>query len=80
MDESQHYLAEALAKQGYSSLTMNTLLANLGIFFGFGIYDSVMPQIDAVCDFLLSVGFKKIVITGHGLGWVHGCSICLTKE
>lgn len=70
MDETEHYLPEVLAKQGYSSLTMSTLLANLGMFFGFGIYDNVMPQIDAVCKFLLTVGFKKIVIAGHGLG---GC-------
>lgn len=70
MDESEHYLPEILAQRGYSSLTMNTLLANLGMFFGFGLYDKVVPQIDAVCDFLLEAGFKKIVIAGHGLG---GC-------
>ena len=70
LDETEHCLPHALAHEGYSSLTMNTLLANLGLFFGFGIFDDVMPQIDAVCDFLRDVGFKKIVIAGHGLG---GC-------
>ena len=45
-------------------------MANLGMFFGFGVYDSCIPQIDAVCDYLRELGFKKIVIAGHGLG---GC-------
>ncbi len=68
LDETEHALPHHLAKEGYSSLTMNTLLANLGLFFGFGIFDNAMPQIDAACDFLRKVGFKNIVIAGHGLG------------
>ncbi len=68
LDETEHALPHHLAKEGYSSLTMNTLLANLGLFFGFGIFDDAMPQIDAACDFLRKVGFKNIVIAGHGLG------------
>lgn len=70
LDETEHFLPTILAKHGYSSITMNTLLANLGLFFGFGIFDNAMAQIDAVCHFLREVGFKKIVIAGHGLG---GC-------
>ncbi len=70
LDETENSLSTFLARAGYSSLTMNTLLANLGLFFGFGIFDNVMPQIDAACDFLRGVGFKKIVIGGQGLG---GC-------
>ena len=70
LDDTEHFLPAALASEGYSSLTMNTLLANLGLFYGFGIFDDVMPQIDAACDFLRNLGFKKIVIAGHGLG---GC-------
>ncbi len=70
LDETEHALPQILATHGYSSLTMNTLLANLGLFYGFGIFDDAMPQIDAVCDFLRQVGFKNIVIAGHGLG---GC-------
>ena len=68
LDETEHALPYYLAKEGYSSLTMNTLLANLGLFFGFGIFENAMPQIDAACDFLRKVGFKNIVIAGHGLG------------
>ena len=70
LDETEHELPSVLATAGYSSLTINTLLANLGLFFGFGTFDDTMPQIDKACEFLRKVGFKKIVIAGHGLG---GC-------
>jgi pimeloyl-ACP methyl ester carboxylesterase len=70
LDDTEHFLPGFLADKGYSSLTMNTLLANLGLFYGFGIFDDVIPQIDAACGFLRKLGFKKIVIAGHGLG---GC-------
>ena len=70
LDETEQFLPELLATAGYSSLTMNTLLANLGLFFGFGIFDDAVKQIDAGCQFLRQVGFKKIVVAGHGLG---GC-------
>jgi pimeloyl-ACP methyl ester carboxylesterase len=49
---------------------MNTLLANLGLFFGFGIFDDAMPQIDRASEFLTGIGFQEIIIAGHGLG---GC-------
>jgi dienelactone hydrolase len=68
LDETEHYRPHILAQEGYSSLTMNTVLANLGLFYGFGIFDDVMPQIDAACDFLRGLGFKKLVISGYGLG------------
>ncbi len=70
LDETEHDLPYILAQHGYSSITMNTVLANLGLFFGFGIFEEAMPQIDAACEFLRGMGHKKIVIAGHGLG---GC-------
>jgi len=70
LDETEHFLPGLLASAGYSSLTMNTLLANLGLFFGFGIFDDAVKQVDAGCQFLRQVGFKKIFVAGHGLG---GC-------
>ena len=70
LDETEHELPKVLADAGYSSLTMNTVLANLGLFFGFGLFDDTMPQIDKACEFLRKAGFRKIVIAGHGLG---GC-------
>jgi pimeloyl-ACP methyl ester carboxylesterase len=68
LDETEHLLPGLLAASGYSSLTMNTLLANLGLFFGFGIFDDAIQQIDAGCQFLRQIGFKKIIVAGHGLG------------
>jgi pimeloyl-ACP methyl ester carboxylesterase len=68
LDDSEHFLPPILARAGYSSMTLNTLLANLGLFFGFGIFERVIPQIDAALDFLRRSGFKKIVLAGHGLG------------
>lgn len=68
LDDTEHFLPPKLAVAGYSSMTVNTLLANLGLFFGFGIFERVIPQIDAACDFLRRSGFKRIVIAGHGLG------------
>lgn len=68
LDETEHDLPAVLAAAGYSSLTMNTLLANLGLFFGFGIFDDAMAQIAAGCQFLRQLGFKQIIIAGHGLG------------
>ena len=47
---------------------MNTTLANLGLFYGFGVFDDVIPQMDAVCEHLRSMDFMKIVLAGHGLG------------
>lgn len=70
LDETEHELPSILAAEGHCSLTMNTLLANLGLFFGFGIFDSIMPQIDKTCEFLRVAGFRNIIIAGHGLG---GC-------
>jgi len=70
LDETEYFLPAFLAHQGYSSITMNTLLANLGLFYGFGIFDDVIPQIGAVFDFVRGMGFQKLVLAGHGLG---GC-------
>lgn len=70
LDETEHEFPSILAAEGFPSLTINTILANLGLFFGFGIYDDTMPQIDKACDFLRKQGFKQIIIAGHGLG---GC-------
>src|SRR5262245_43831300 len=70
LDETEHDLPAVLAAAGYSSLTMNTVLANLGLFFGFGLFDDAMAQIAAGCQFLRQLGFKHIIVAGHGLG---GC-------
>jgi pimeloyl-ACP methyl ester carboxylesterase len=70
LDETEHFLPRRLADAGYPSLTVNTLLANLGVFFGFGIFTDSMEQIAAACDFLKRRGWTRMVIAGHGVG---GC-------
>jgi len=68
LDETEHFLPKALAERGYASITMNTALANLGLFYGFGVFDDVIPQIEAVCDYLRAAGFTQVILAGHGLG------------
>lgn len=68
LDETEHDLPYILGRSGYSCLTINTIMANLGVFFGFGIFDKAMPQIHAACDYLRQLGFQKIILAGHGLG------------
>lgn len=80
LDETEHYLPSILADNDYSSVTMNTLLANLGLFFGFGIFDDVVPQIDAVCEYLRNFGYKKIIISGHGLGGSIALRYCALRS
>ncbi len=68
LDGSQRFLPPLLAESGYSSLAINTRMANFGLFFGFGIIDDVLPQIDAAAEYLLRLGFENIVISGYSLG------------
>jgi pimeloyl-ACP methyl ester carboxylesterase len=68
LDETEHFLPMALAERGYASISVNAALANLGLFYGFGVIDDVIPQIAAVCNYLQATGFTMIVLAGHGLG------------
>lgn len=68
LDGTQRFLPPILAKSGYSSLSINTRLANFGLFFGYGIIDDTIPQIDRSIEFLLEQGFKNIVVSGYSLG------------
>jgi pimeloyl-ACP methyl ester carboxylesterase len=80
LDETEHYLPSVLADNDFSSVTINTLLANLGLFFGFGIFDDTIPQIDAVCEYLKSVGHRKVIIAGHGLGGCIALRYCALRN
>lgn len=68
LDNTEHFLPRALQRRGYPSMSMNTLLANLGVFYGFGVFDDAMQQIEAVCLYLKKAGFHRVVLAGHGLG------------
>ncbi len=68
LDGSQRFLPPILAKSGYSSLSINTRMATFGLFFGYGIIDETVPQIDAVIVFLKNMGYSRIILSGYSLG------------
>ncbi|MGI9558191.1 MAG: alpha/beta hydrolase family protein [Thermodesulfobacteriota bacterium] len=70
LEGSQRFLPPLLASAGYSSISINTRLSNFSLFFGYGMVDSTIPQIDGVIEFLKNLGYTKIVISGYSLG---GC-------
>jgi len=68
LDGSQRFLPPILAKAGYSSLSINTRMANFGLFFGYGILEDTVPQIDASIVYLKGLGYKNIILSGYSLG------------
>ncbi len=72
LEGSQRFLPPILAKAGYSSISINTILSNFSLFFGYGIVDNTIPQIDGVIEFLKHLGYEKIIISGYSLG---GCIV-----
>jgi len=68
LEGSQRFLPPILAKRGYSSLAINTRMANFGLFFGFGVLEDTVPQIDTAIVFLKGLGYKKIILSGYSLG------------
>ncbi|MEQ9619256.1 MAG: alpha/beta fold hydrolase [Deltaproteobacteria bacterium] len=68
LEGSQRFLPPILAKSGYSSLSINTRMATFGLFFGYGIIDDTIPQIDTVVVYLKNLGYKKIILSGYSVG------------
>lgn len=68
LEGSQRFLPPLLARAGYSSLCMNTRLATFGLFFGYGIIDDTIPQLDAAIIYLKKLGYKSIVLSGYSIG------------
>ncbi|MEQ9619576.1 MAG: alpha/beta hydrolase [Deltaproteobacteria bacterium] len=68
LDGSQRFLPPVLAEGGYSSLAINTRMANFGLFFGYGLLDDTIPQIDRAVEYLVEMGYKKIILSGYSLG------------
>jgi len=68
LEGSQRFLPPILAEAGYSSLSMNTRMATFGLFFGYGIIDDTVPQIDAAIVYLKNMGYSKIILSGYSLG------------
>ncbi len=68
LEGSQRFLPPILAKAGYSSIAINTRMANFGLFFGYGILEDTIPQIDGVIRYLEESGYTKIIVSGYSLG------------
>ena len=68
LDETEAFLSEALISHGITSMTINTLLSNLGLVYGFGIFEDAMPQIATAISYLREAGHNRVVVAGHGLG------------
>ena len=68
LDGSQRFLPPILAEAGYSSISINTRMANFGLFFGYGIIEDTIPQIDGVVKYLEEIGYTEIIISGYSLG------------
>ena len=68
LDGSQRFLPPILARAGYSSVAINTRMANFGLLFGYGLIEDVIKQIDGVIKYFESQGYKKILISGYSLG------------
>lgn len=68
LDGSQRFLPPILAKAGYSSVSINTRMANFGLLFGYGIIEDVILQIDGVVKYFESQGYKQILLSGYSLG------------
>lgn len=68
LDGSQRFLPPILAESGYSSLAINTRMANFGLFFGYGIIDDVLQQIDAAAEYLTRLGHSNVLVSGYSLG------------
>ncbi len=68
LDGSQRFLPPILARAGFSSISINTRMANFGLFFGYGLLDDTIPQIDRVVIYLKELGYTKIILSGYSLG------------
>lgn len=68
LDGSQRFLPPILAGSGYSSLAVNTRMANFGLFFGYGILNDTIPQMDRVVEYAYELGYENIVLSGYSLG------------
>ena len=68
LEGSQRYLPPLLAEAGYSSLSINTRMATFGLFFGYGIIDDTIPQIDTAIVYLKNLGYSRIILSGYSLG------------
>lgn len=61
-------VAYGLADAGYTAISVNTRMANYGVFFGTGLLHRVPRDLDAWVDLARRMGHERIVLIGYSLG------------
>lgn len=61
-------VAHGLALSGYTVLSVNTRMANYGVFFGGGLFHRTPLDLDAWVDLARRMGHRKVVLVGFSLG------------
>lgn len=61
-------LSFALARAGFTVLSINTRMANYGVVFGEGLMHLAPLDIDAGMDLLRRLGHRRVVLCGYSLG------------
>lgn len=57
-----------LARAGYTVLSVNTRMANYGVFFGGGLLDQTPLDLDAALAVLVRNGYRRVVLLGYSMG------------
>jgi len=57
-----------LATQGFSVMSINTRMANYGVFFGSGLFHRTPLDLDAAMDVARGHGFSDVVLLGYSMG------------
>jgi dienelactone hydrolase len=65
--------AFGLAESGYTTLTINTRMANYGVFFGAGLLDRTHHDVDAAVVALRRRGVSRIILLGYSMGATMVC-------
>jgi dienelactone hydrolase len=61
-------VAFGLAEQGFTAISVNTRMANYGVFFGGGLLHRTPRDLDAWVDVARRLGHDRIVLLGYSLG------------
>lgn len=61
-------LAFELAHHGYAALSINTRMANFGVVYGGGLFDSTPDDLAGAMDLAREIGFERVVLMGYSLG------------
>ena len=61
-------LAFDLARHGFSVMSINTRLANYGPFFGGGLFDKTVLDLDAALTVAATHGYHRVVLLGYSMG------------